>query len=999
MVRLHLRFLLGVALAVLAICTSPPLAAQQSDLNDQLQLFNSLSPDQQQQILQQLGLTPGGIAGQNGATGSGSPFGTGSFGLGSQLNPSQAALLQQQQLLQQRRAQAQSEAQGPSNALEPGDWVLIDLTLPPPPPVETPASMGPPSAVPAANTNTSSQTSLPMSATQLSQLSQSGILNPSALGISTQIAQQPAISSQELSADERSRLQSLVDLIHAHNPYELDSNGELLLPGIPPMALAGLNEELATRRVAAEPAFEHFQVRLTRLPLRKFGNEALKPFGYELFDNPTLGLLPSLSVPVPSDYVMGPGDVLQVQLYGNQNRTLSLTVARDGEIAIPQIGPLEVNGRRYSDVKAEIEERVARQIIGTRANVSVGETRTIDIFVLGAAKYPGSYAVSGLATVTTALFAAGGIEKTGSLRDIQVKRQGRTVRTLDLYDLLMRGDSSGDIKLLPGDAVFIPPVGPTVSLDGEVLRPAIYELKGAQSVTDLIRMGGGLTPAADRDSAALTRIDSDQHRVVMDIDPSAASSSLIPMRNGDALQIERLRPQIDSGVTLQGYVYQPRSFAWRQGLRLSDIIQNVDELKPDADQHYLLIRRELSPDRRIAVLSADLDAALIAPGSAADPVLMPRDTITVFDLETSRQYIIQPLLQELRVQASLSDPTPIVHIDGRVKVPGDYPLEPDMHISDLIRAGGSLDSSAYSGHAELSRYTVIGGGQRRTEVISVDLDAVRRRDPSADLLLRPFDRLSVKEVSGWSEQSQVTLIGEVRFPGTYSIKRGETLRSVMERAGGLTDLAFPDGAVFTRTELRREEQAQLDRYATRMRTDIAEMALMGTRAGLGGSEQAIGIGQTLLSELQSTKAIGRLVINLEASIHAKPGSSDDIMLRDGDELIIPKRRQEVMVLGEVQDATSHLFHPGLSRDDYIDESGGMTRQADRRQIYIVRANGSVVASGRGWFREGSGVLIHPGDAIVVPLNTEKLPALTLWQSITTILYNIAIAAAEARATL
>jgi protein involved in polysaccharide export with SLBB domain len=340
-----------------------------------------------------------------------------------------------------------------------------------------------------------------------------------------------------------------------------------------------------------------------------------------------------------------------------------------------------------------------------------------------------------------------------------------------------------------------------------------------------------------------------------------------------------------------------------------------------------------------------------------------------------------------------------VHVDGRVKVPGDYPLESGMRVSDLIRAGGSLLPSAYSGRAELSRYTVVNGEQRRTQVLPVDLYAVMRGDRNADLQLQPFDRLSVQQLSDWTEQSQVTLIGEVRFPGVYAIRRGETLRSVIERAGGLTDLAFPEGAVFTRQELKQEEQDQLDQLAVRMRMSIAETALMATRAGIGGSENAIGIGQAILSQLQATQAIGRLVIDLESAIHARSGSSDDIMLRDGDQLIVPRNRQEVMVLGEVQDATSHLFHPGLSRDDYIDQSGGLTRQADRREIYIVRADGSVATGNQGWFRDGDSSRIHPGDAIVVPLNTVKLPALTLWQSASTILYNIAIAAAEARATL
>jgi protein involved in polysaccharide export with SLBB domain len=980
-----MRFI-AIALATAWLFLAPAAFGQQQDLNQELQIFNGLSADQQQAILQQLNIGGGGVSGSTGTLGS--LLGGGGLLRGGSLNSSQSVLLQQQVLEQQRRQRALGVQSNFPQVFKAGDTVLIDISI-----SSTDSKAG------ASRTSSQILGSQNETADANGQTVDRGQLaQPNAQGApSNQFGEGPRPTQEELQAGERVRLESLVDLIRSHNPYTLDGDGQLLLPGIPPIALAGLTEDLATRRVAAEPAFETLQIQITRLPLQTSGTEALKPFGYDLFDNSTLAFLPQLNVPVPADYVVGPGDTLQVQLYGSQNRTETLVVGRDGRVSFPQIGPIEVGGARYSDVKANIQNRVSMEMIGVRANVTMGETRTINVFVLGAAKYPGSYTVSGLATITTALFAAGGVQESGSLRQIQLKRLGQTVRTLDLYDLLMKGDSTGDAKLSSGDVIFIPPVGPTVSVFGEVLRPAIYEVKAQQTVADLIQMSGGLTPVADRNTASLVRIDPMQRRVIIDVNPTGSSASVV-LNTGDSLQVPRLLPQLDTGVTVQGYVYQTRYFAWRQGLRLSEVIPSVDMLKPDADQRYLLIRREVLPDRHIAVISADLDAALAAPMTPADIELMPRDVITVFDLENSRQYVIQPLLKDLRLQADLTDPTPIVHIDGRVKVPGDYPLEPNMRLSDLIRAGGSLEASAYAGRAELSRYTVVGGDQRRTEILPIDLNAVRRGDPSANVMLRPFDRLSVKEVSGWTEQAQVTLLGEVRFPGTYSIKRGETLRSVLQRAGGLTDLAFPGGAVFTRAQLRQQEQEQLDHYAESMRTSITEMALMATRAGISGSEAAVTIGQTLLSQLQSAKAVGRLVINLDAAMHAQPASSDDLMLVDGDELIVPRTRQDVMVLGEVQDVTSHLYKPGLSRDDYIAQSGGMTRQADTAHIYVVRTDGSVVTDKRGWFEDGDRVRIRPGDAIVVPLNPEKLPALTLWQVASTILYNIAIATAEARAT-
>jgi polysaccharide biosynthesis/export protein len=440
-------------------------------------------------------------------------------------------------------------------------------------------------------------------------------------------------------------------------------------------------------------------------------------------------------------------------------------------------------------------------------------------------------------------------------------------------------------------------------------------------------------------------------------------------------------------------VHSPATYAYRDGLRLTDVIRSVDELKPSADIHYLIIRREAPPNREIAVVSADLGAALQQPGGPADVLLLPRDRITVFDLESGRDRVIRPLVNELKMQSTFTKPTELVTIDGRVKVPGEYPLEPGMTISDLIRAGGNLSDAAYGGKAELTRYRVVNGDQRRTEQIQVDLTAVMRGDPDANILLQPFDSLSVREVPEWAAQDYITLQGEVRFPGKYSIKRGETLKSVLGRAGGLTDYAFPEGSVFTRDELKVREQKQLDMLATRLQNDLVTLALQGAAANQSQAGTALTVGQSLLAQVRTAEAVGRLVIDLPRTMRAAPGSGADIILRDGDRLIVPKFQQEVMVIGEVQTATSHLYRPELNRDDYLALSGGVTRRADQDRTYVVHADGSVVArEGGRWFSRG-GTDIRPGDTVVVPLDTERMPALPFWQAVTQIIYNLAISAA------
>jgi polysaccharide biosynthesis/export protein len=277
----------------------------------------------------------------------------------------------------------------------------------------------------------------------------------------------------------------------------------------------------------------------------------------------------------------------------------------------------------------------------------------------------------------------------------------------------------------------------------------------------------------------------------------------------------------------------------------------------------------------------------------------------------------------------------------------------------------------------------------------VDLARVRAGDPSADLPLRPFDTLVIKEISEWSQQEFVLIEGEVRFPGRYPIARGETLRSVVARAGGLTQLAFPNGSVFTREFLKDRERRQMKALADRLRQDLSSLALQSAQSSgpvAGGASDTLAIGQSLLADLENAEPVGRLVIDLDRVLAAEPGSPNDLILRNGDLLRVPKLAQEVTVIGEVQNPTSHLFDPTLARDDYLGLSGGTNQKADDGRIYVVRANGSVeTGSGSRWFRTEGGM--QPGDTIVVPLDAERMRPLPMWTAITTILYNLAISVA------
>jgi protein involved in polysaccharide export with SLBB domain len=788
------------------------------------------------------------------------------------------------------------------------------------------------------------------------------------------------------------------------NAFRLDRQGLVHLPGVTDVPLAGLTGEEMAIRLSAERRLAPLLIEVSLLPLQPVGAQALQPFGYILFeaDANVFELEPAAYAPIPRDYVIGPGDQLKIQLYGTENYEITLIVNQDGTINFPKVGPRAVAGLTFGELKEEIETRVSNQLVGTRAAVTMAEIRSIRVFVVGEVNKPGAYTVSGLSRVSNVLFRGGGITTTGSLRQIQLKRNGQLIRRLDLYDLLLNGDTANDAQLQSGDVVLVPPIGATVGIDGEVKRPAIYELRDEASVAQVIALAGGLLPTADMRAVQLERPDGDGRRRVRGLD-LAAGGGAQAAKAGDFIRVQPIPEEFDDAVYLAGHVTRPGAYEWKAGMTVTDLLPSDLALKPKADLGYVTIRRSRGPDRAAEVYSADLGAALQAPKSAADVVLQPRDRITVFELGISRGGAIRDVIEDLTAQATSDQPLQVVRIGGQVRAPGSYPLEPGMRVTDLLRAGGGLSGAAYAMDAELTRYEIGAAGTRQTEVIPVDLAAARSGNEQADLVLSAHDYLNIKEVPEWEAQLEIEIGGEVRFPGVYQARRGETLGSLLERAGGLTDLAFAEGSVFTRETLREREKQQLEVLATRLQSDLARLALSATaasaiqtsRGGQAGAagEQAIAVGQSLLDQLRQVEPVGRLVIDLPKIVNAKGDPRYDILVRNGDKLLVPPRTQEVTVLGEVQYATSHLYTPSWARDDYIRRSGGLSVNADADRVYVVRANGSVLADAEsGWFRRGSGE-IRPGDTVIAPLDTERLPPITQWASITQIIYNLAVAVA------
>ena len=555
--------------------------------------------------------------------------------------------------------------------------------------------------------------------------------------------------------------------------FVLDENGVLSLLGIESIPLLGLTESDIERRLGAEPLLMAFDTDVRILESQPTGAEALKPFGYDIFEPTEASFDPPMTGPVPPDYVLGPGDTVRVQLFGNVNGIYEFDVTRDGILNLPEIGPVTVAGLPFSEFRADLNRRVAEMLIGTQVSVTMGQLRTIRVFVLGDANRPGSYVVDSLATMSSALYRSGGISRVGSLRDIQLKRGGKVVARLDLYDLLLRGDTSGDSRLQPGDVIFVPSIGPQVSVAGAVNRPAIYETRGKASISDVIAMAGGLQPDAYPDGARIERIESGEQRVVVSIDADSRDDKAAMLQAGDLLLVPRVLPDFEDVVTLTGHVHRPGPYQWRDGMRLADLVDSPLELKPGADTGYVLVRREDPRDRSVSVVSANLAEALAAPASPQNIELQPRDTVHVFSLAFGRQRVIEPILDELQLQSRVGTPHQEVSVSGFVKSPGRFPLEAGMTITDLIRAGGGLAEDAYTLHAEIARYDVVNNEFRNTKIIDVNLGAVLRGDEVSDLVLQEHDNLRISRVPDWDVLATVRLEGEVRFPGAYRIRKGE----------------------------------------------------------------------------------------------------------------------------------------------------------------------------------------------------------------------------------
>lgn len=814
--------------------------------------------------------------------------------------------------------------------------------------------------------------------------------------------------------------------------------------------------------------------------------QKLKQFGYDLFAGSPTTFAPATDIPVPVDYIIGPGDTVMVQLYGKENATHELTVNREGVIQFPEIGPITVAGQTFQELKAYLTDIVSRQMIGVKASITMGALRSIRIFVLGEAYRPGSYTVSALSTMTNALFVSGGITKVGSLRNVQLKRKGKLIGTLDLYDLLLRGDTSNDQRLLPGDVIFIPAIGKTVGISGEVKRPAVYELRNENSVQQAVKLAGGYLPSAYPSASRIERISEKGNRTIVDVDLTTQQGKSQPLRNGDVLQVYSVLDKMEGVVLLSGHVHRPGGFAWKPGMRVSDVIDSYDALMANPEVRYAIIKRELMPERKLSILHFQLAKALAKPKTKHDPRLAPRDELIVFGVEKNREEILSPIISRLKSQSDYSSPakvveaignvrfpseypfsanmrvkdlinaasgmkkdtdldyallvrnqlnqakvtveqldlnnaahrntklTPqdqlyvfglngnrqeliapllkqlelqtaenerlqIVSVSGVVRFPGDYPLTANMSVEQLIQAAGGYRESAYTMGAEITRSLVTENKTQEFERVEVNLAAASQQS------LMSRDQLYIKKIPNWSDRETATISGEVNFPGVYPIYKGDTIVDLIERAGGITEYGDANAAIFMREDLRKREQQQILKFKARLEKDLAEMKLDAAKEETQKLDSEA-IGESMLEQLASARATGRLVIELPKVINGE--INKPIQLKDQDHLVIPRISTEVSVVGEVQFPTSHFYEGGLDVFDYIDISGGYTSRSDDDRIYVIKPNGKIVSVKNGWFFDRNDG-VGPGDTVVVPYDTDAMSTMAYWTSMSQILFQLA----------
>ncbi len=725
--------------------------------------------------------------------------------------------------------------------------------------------------------------------------------------------------------------------------------------------------------------------------LRRFGSEVFRDRGGSGTTQGRLSLTAAasmpLDIPLGPDYVLGPGDELSINLWGGVSQALTRTIDREGRVMLPESGQIQLAGLTLEKAQDAVNAAMQPQYRNAHVSVTVARLRTVRVYVVGDVQRPGAYDISSLSSPLTALTAAGGPTAIGSLRLMRHYRNETLLGEIDLYDFLLHGIRSTDDRLQGGDTLLIPPVGPQIAIYGAVKRPAIYELRNEKTMTAVLDDAGGLTVAAALGHITVDRIVANQRREEIsltnadseDVTAATAAVAEFAVKDGDRVHVAAVLPYSERAVYLQGHVARPGKLAFRDGLRLSDVVRTYQDLLPEPAQRGEIVRL-VAPDLHPETIAFNLPDVLV--GNANLP-LQPFDTIRIF--------------------GRYEQDAPTVAVQGEVLRPGTYPLFEGMTAAQLVRAAGGFKRDALLDNADLISYQVTDGSGVKVERQDLKIGAaVLKQDHDADAMLKPGDVLTIHQLTGWTDiGASITIEGEVAHPGSYGFKQGEHLSDLVQRAGGFRATAYPEGAVLTRPEVAALEEKSKEELIHQIESSSAAARLSPGVAGDHQSDTLQLIQQQqeqVLSRLKSQPATGRMVIRINPDVASWAGTATDIELRSGDVLRVPKKPGFVLISGQVYNSSAITYAPGKKAGWYLEKAGGATEIANRKEIFVIRANGAVVGRRSGGWRDQDvlSTRLDPGDVIVVP--QKIIGASMIWRNLlgtAQIAASIAIAASVA----
>ena len=670
-----------------------------------------------------------------------------------------------------------------------------------------------------------------------------------------------------------------------------------------------------------------------------FKEDDRQVFGRNIFNNEMLTFEPSMNIPTPANYRLGAGDAVIIDVWGASQTTFEGTVSPDGTVTIEGVGPLTLAGMTVKEANDYVKKQLGRFYSNSNITLTVGETRSIQVQVMGEVMVPGTYTLSALSSAFNALYAAGGISEIGTLRDIKVFRQGRVVSTIDVYDYILNGNTKGDIRLADNDVIVVGPYECLVNIRGKVKRPMFYEMKEDESVSRILDYAGGFAGDAYTDNVRLIRKSGREYSVYT-VGEFEMNGFLL--KDGDSLYVDSIIPRFSNMAEIRGAVFHPGQYLMDGSIKtVRQLIKAADGLREDAFLKRAVMHRQ-KEDLTMEALSVDVEG--IMDGTVADIPLRKNDILFI------------PSSLDMKGERTLT-------IDGEVNFPGVYQYADNTTIEDLVLQAGGLTEAASMAKVDVFRRIknpdAVTDDEKLSETYSFSLRDGLVMGDGQDFHLQPYDEVFVRKSPAYSEQRNVKISGAVNFSGNYAMDNKDyRLSDLVKAAGGLSSLAYAKGARLQRT-LTEEEKKQRESALKASQIQIYEESLRSEKTFDMARADSI---MNLKLDLGDTYPVA---INLEKAMQ-NPGSLDDVRLREGDELVVPQFSNTVKISGEVMYPISINYEKGKSLSYYIKRAGGYADRAHKSRVYTIYMNGSVEQLGRRSSRS-----IQPGCEIVVPTKPQR----------------------------